>query len=45
VQAERAVTGPMRAASVRFDGLRPGVYLARASQGGSIASTRVAVLD
>jgi hypothetical protein len=45
VQAERALAGPMRAASVRFDGLRPGVYLARASQGGTSASTRIAVLE
>ena len=45
IQAERAVAGPVRSAGVRFDGLRPGLYLARASQGGASASTRIAVLD
>ena len=45
VHAVRVVAGPLRSASLRFEGLRPGLYLARASQGGAEASTRVAVLE
>jgi hypothetical protein len=45
VQAERTLSGPVRAAGLHFEGLRPGLYLVRASQGGAIANTRIAVLE
>jgi len=45
VQAERIVAGPVRATHLHFDGLRPGLYLARATQAGTNASTRIAVLE
>src|ERR1051325_10642155 len=44
VRAERTLAGPARERSLRFVGLPPGLYLARASQSGSTTLTRVAVL-
>lgn len=43
VQAEQVVAGPTHAASVRFAGLRPGLYFANATRGGVRAGARVAV--
>ena len=45
VQAERIVAGPVRATHLHFDGLRPGLYLARATQAGANTNTRIAVLE
>jgi hypothetical protein len=44
MSSERVVTGPARSASVRFTGLRPGLYFASAIQHGTQASTRVVVV-
>jgi len=44
VRAERTVTGPARERAVRFDGLEPGLYFARASRAGASTLTRIAVL-
>jgi hypothetical protein len=45
VQAERTVAGPVRSAGLKFDGLRPGLYLARATQAGASTNTHIAVLE
>lgn len=42
---ERIVAGPVRQATLRFDALRPGLYLVRASQAGASASARIIVLE
>jgi hypothetical protein len=44
VQGERRLEGPARGTRLRFHGLAPGVYLARASQAGSSTLTRITVL-
>jgi hypothetical protein len=43
-QSEQVVTGPVRSASMRFAGLRPGLYFANAAQRGARASTKFVVV-
>ena len=44
VEAEQSLAGPARAATVRFAGLRPGLYFARAIQGSERTDARVVVV-